>query len=174
MSNIKRGDRIKISDNHTSIYHVNGKTGIVLCEYKNDYLVKIDNFHGGHNGSGKERDIDGTYITGGHCLYIDKVFVKKISPETIVIYRKDRQVIALDKSTRKKAIARCNPSDEFCFNTGAKLAFERLMSSNPKDDIGLNEDAKKLYELYKSLKDAGFTLTEAIQLVANMLFGGKK
>lgn len=46
--------------------------------------------------------------------------------ETIVIYRKDNKVIALDKSTGKKATARCNPADKFDFTTGAKLAFERL------------------------------------------------
>lgn len=53
--------------------------------------------------------------------------LKKINSETIVIYRKDNEVTALDKSTGKKAIARCNPADEFDFRTGAKLAFSRLM-----------------------------------------------
>ena len=48
--------------------------------------------------------------------------------ECIVIYRKDNEVIALDKRTGNKGVARCNPADEFNFETGAKLAFERLMS----------------------------------------------
>lgn len=47
--------------------------------------------------------------------------------ECIVIYRKDDKVIALDKRTGNKGIARCNPEDEFNFETGAKLAFERLL-----------------------------------------------
>lgn len=47
--------------------------------------------------------------------------------ETIVLYRKDNKVIALDKSTGKKAEACCNPADEFDFYIGAKLAFKRLM-----------------------------------------------
>lgn len=47
--------------------------------------------------------------------------------ETIVIYSKDREVIALDKATGNKAIARCNPVDEYDFRVGAKLAFERLI-----------------------------------------------
>lgn len=46
--------------------------------------------------------------------------------ETIVIYSKGREVIALDKSTGEKAIARCNPTDKYDFRIGAKLAFERL------------------------------------------------
>lgn len=53
--------------------------------------------------------------------------------ETIVIYAKGNEVIALDKSTGKKAIARCCPGDTFNFETGAKLAFERLMAPQVKE-----------------------------------------
>ena len=56
-------------------------------------------------------------------------FFEKVKPKTIVIYRKDQSVIALDKTTGKTAEARCNPADTFCFMTGAKLAFERLTST---------------------------------------------
>lgn len=60
--------------------------------------------------------------------------VRKGNPETIVIYRKDNKVVALDKSTGKKAEANCNPDDEFDFRTGAKLAFNRLMGEDVKPD----------------------------------------
>lgn len=53
---------------------------------------------------------------------------------TIVIYRKDNKVVALDKSTGEKAEANCNPADEFDFRTGAKLAFNRLMGEDVKPD----------------------------------------
>lgn len=66
--------------------------------------------------------------------------------ETIVIYRKDREVIAVDKTTGYKAIARCNPADEYDFRIGAKLAFERLMNGN-KENITV-EDMRKRLELY--------------------------
>ena len=46
--------------------------------------------------------------------------------ETIVIYRNDREVIAMDKLTGKKATAKCDPWDRFDFHIGAKLAFSRL------------------------------------------------
>jgi hypothetical protein len=49
--------------------------------------------------------------------------------ETIVIYRKDNETIALDKRTGKKAVAKCSPKDTFNFETGAKLAFDRLMGT---------------------------------------------
>ena len=58
---------------------------------------------------------------------VNSRFFEKIGNETIVIYRDDNKVTALDKSTGKKAIARCNPADEFDFHIGAKLAFNRLM-----------------------------------------------
>lgn len=47
--------------------------------------------------------------------------------ETIVIYRNDREVIAFDKLTGKKATAKCDPWDRFDFHIGAKLAFSRLL-----------------------------------------------
>lgn len=63
--------------------------------------------------------------------------------ETIVIYRKDREVIAVDKTTGYKAIARCNPADEYDFRIGAKLAFERLMNGN-KENITVEDMRKRL------------------------------
>lgn len=63
--------------------------------------------------------------------------------ETIVIYRKDREVIAVDKVTGDKAIARCNPADEYDFQIGAKLAFDRLMNGN-KENITAEDMRKRL------------------------------
>lgn len=69
--------------------------------------------------------------------------LKKFGSETIVIYRKDNKVIALDKSTGEKAEAKCNPADEFDFRTGAKLAFNRLMGEDVKPDNGVREVKRK-------------------------------
>ena len=63
--------------------------------------------------------------------------------ETIVIYSKDREVIAVDKITGDKAIARCNPADEYDFHIGAKLAFDRLMNGN-KESITVEDMRKRL------------------------------
>ena len=69
--------------------------------------------------------------------------VEKVESETIVIYRNDNKVIALDKSTGEKAEAKCNPADEFDFRTGAKLAFNRLMGEDVKPDNGVREVKRK-------------------------------
>ncbi len=70
--------------------------------------------------------------------------LKKLSPhESIVIYRKDNEVIALDKSAGEKAVAKCNPNDEFDFYTGAKLAFQRLIGETP-DKNAMPEEVREV------------------------------
>ena len=120
--------------------------------------------------------IEITEINGSTCFYKDVVgktfgaksfdinslfaFGLEEVDETIVIYRKDNKVIALDKSTGEKSEANCNPADEFDFRTGAKLAFNRLMG----EDNGVREvkrkakvgeyikivDARPLFNAYKN------------------------
>ena len=103
--------------------------------------------------------IEITEISGGTVFYKDVVVesiglkhfqigsifsaaLEKVDT-TIVIYRKDNKVIALDKSTGEKAEANCNPADEFDFRTGAKLAFNRLMGEDVKPDNGVREVKRK-------------------------------
>lgn len=85
--------------------------------------------------------------TSGRKMFeIGSIFsdnLEKVGSETIVIYRKDNKVVALDKTTGKKAEAKCNPSDEFDFHVGAKLAFSRLMGDDVKTDIGVREVKRK-------------------------------
>lgn len=85
-------------------------------------------------------------VTDFESFYVCSIFsdmLKKVGSETIVIYRKDNKVVALDKSTGEKAEAKCNPADEFDFRTGAKLAFNRLMGEDVKIDNGVREVKRK-------------------------------
>lgn len=85
--------------------------------------------------------------TSGRKMFeIGSIFsdnLEKVGSETIVIYRNDNKVVALDKSTGEKAEAKCNPADEFDFRTGAKLAFDRLMGEDVKPDNGVREVKRK-------------------------------
>jgi hypothetical protein len=85
--------------------------------------------------------------TSGRKIFeIGSIFsdnLEKVGSETIVIYRNDNKVVALDKSTGEKAEAKCNPADEFDFRTGAKLAFNRLMGEYVKPDDGVREVKRK-------------------------------
>lgn len=75
--------------------------------------------------------------------------IVKNSDDTIVIYRNDNKVIALDKSTGEKAEARCNPTDKFDFHFGARLAFERLMGGKNE---ALPKNTKEVKEVRSTVK----------------------
>lgn len=88
-----------------------------------------------------ERETSGRKMFEIGSIFSDNL--EKVGSETIVIYRNDNKVVALDKTTGEKAEAKCNPADEFDFRTGAKLAFNRLMGEDVKPDDGVREVKRK-------------------------------
>lgn len=107
----------------------------------NDAVIEITEISG---GTVFYKDVVGESIGLKH-FQIDSIFsatLEKVDT-TIVIYRNDNKVVALDKSTGEKAEANCNPADEFDFRTGAKLAFNRLMGEDVKPDNGVREVKRK-------------------------------
>lgn len=140
----KVGDRVKVKkDTVTLNIRTVGKFGTVkkllTDNYYTDnyYSVEFDKFVGGHDCNG--------FAKNGHGWNFveDALDLVKHHNETIVIYRNDNKVVALDKSTGEKAEAKCNPADEFDFRTGAKLAFNRLMNEDVKPDNGVREVKRK-------------------------------
>lgn len=130
----KKGDKVRILD------------GSNLEDYRGSYVSDMVS-HIGKVYTIKRMccHIDGRtdgYRLDGVPYVWDERALELVKPETIVIYRKDNEVIALDKSTGKTATARCNPADTFNFTTGAKLAFERLTG----------EDKPKYREVERSAK----------------------
>ncbi len=118
----KVGDKVKpTKDNKYGITGQDMELGVVTYVGKysmcNDADMEIKVL--------KHKDKD--YI--GKTFSVESRAFKKFD-ETIVIYSDGNKVTALDKSTGKKAFARCNPEDEFGFRTGAKLAFSRLMGES--------------------------------------------
>lgn len=119
------------------------KKGIVV-DFSKDYenvLVKFGGWNEGHDGRGHTES--GKTYYGKHCWYFCEEQLEIIKDETIVIYRNDNKVVALDKSTGDRAEAKCNPADEFDFRTGVKLAFNRLMGEDVKPDNGVREVKRK-------------------------------
>lgn len=107
----------------------------------NDAVIEITEISG---GTVFYKDVVGENIGLKH-FQIGSIFsaaLEKVDT-TIVIYRNDNKVVALDKSTGEKAEANCNPADEFDFRTGAKLAFNRLMGEDVKPDNGVREVKRK-------------------------------
>lgn len=107
----------------------------------NDAVIEITEISG---GTVFYKDVVGESIGLKHFQIgsIFSVALEKVDT-TIVIYRNDNKVVALDKSTGEKAEAKCNPADEFDFRTGAKLAFNRLMGEDVKIDNGVREVKRK-------------------------------
>lgn len=160
----KVGDRVKVKKGTITLNrNTVGECGTVKELLTDNYCsVEFDKFVGGHdcNGFAKEGH-------GWNCAE-DALDLVKTQNETIVIYRKDNKVIALDKSTGEKAEANCTPADEFDFRNGAKLAFNRLMG----EDNGVREvkrkakvgeyikivNGKSIASLYKKNGDIGIVL----------------
>lgn len=95
--------------------------------------------------------------------------------EMIVIYRKDNKVVALDKATGKEGVARCAPEDTFNFETGAKLAFKRLVgedtAAEPKFKVG---EFVRVVSAKSGVIDQihGFPIGQIVQVVRVMCDGG--
>lgn len=135
----KVGDRVKVKKDIVTLNRRTvGKCGTVKELLTDNYCsVEFDEFVGGHDCNGFAKEGHGW----NHAE--DALDLVKTQNETIVIYRKDNKVIALDKSTGEKAEAKCNPADEFDFRTGAKLAFNLLMGEDVKPDNGVREVKRK-------------------------------
>lgn len=131
----KVGDRVKVKkDIITLNRNTVGECGTVKKLLTDNYCsVEFDKFVCGHDCGGFAKEGH-----GWNCVE-DVLDLVKTQNETIVIYRKDNKVIALDKSTGEKAEAKCNPADEFDFRTGSKLAFNLLMG----EDNGVREVKRK-------------------------------
>lgn len=135
----KVGDRVKVKKDIVTLNRRTvGKCGTVKELLTDNYCsVEFDEFVGGHDCNGFAKEGHGW----NHAE--DALDLVKTQNETIVIYRKDNKVVALDKSTGEKAEVKCNPADEFDFRTGAKLAFNRLMGEDVNSDNGVREVKRK-------------------------------
>ena len=117
----KVGDRVKCVKAYDGKDEAVGEVVTIIT--KSDLnLVEFDVNVDGHSGAGRGK--------AGCCWWFPDSYLElaRDKNECIVIYRKDNTVTALNKSTGDKAVAKCNPADEFDFMTGAKLAFERLVT----------------------------------------------
>lgn len=129
----KIGDRVRCIDGLTNS-NVTGKIGTVIANgnpHLTHYvLIEFDEYIDGHDGY---CDAEGK---PGHCWWVldDKLILVKTKRKPVIIYKNGQEVIALDKETNKKAVAKCHPDDTFDFEIGAKLALDRLYHTYKVDD----------------------------------------
>ena len=91
--------------------------------------------------------------------------IENIKPETIVIYRKGDEVIALDKRDGKKAVAKCSPEDTFDFATGAKIAFDRLIGNEQQKQKEPEYWSGKAVFVSDKAQCSGFTMGKVYTFV---------
>lgn len=135
MSKFKAGDKVRILDGSKIKNYAGG--WYKFMERYVDTITTISSVYRTRSGKIGYRCRD----AWGYIF--DERGLERCGNETIVIYRKGNEVIALDKQTGKKAIAKCSPEDTFDFNIGAKLAFDRLMNGN-KESITVEVMRKRL------------------------------
>lgn len=123
--------KFKVGERYKSRMILDNAAVIEITEINGDFVSYKD----------VERETSGRKMFKIGSIFSDNL--EKVGSETIVIYRNDNKVVALDKSTGEKAEANCNPADEFDFHVGAKLAFSRLMGEDAKPDDGVREVKRK-------------------------------
>ena len=131
----KVGDKVKVLDGSKIANYTGGWS---LCGMQDDVgkivtIKEVCDFSEGRIGYRMKEII---------CVWDERglELVEAKDKETIVIYRDGNEVIAFNKKTKEKAVAKCNPSDEFDFKIGAGLAFDRLMHKFKVGDWVIGND----------------------------------
>lgn len=102
MAKFKKGDKVRILDgSKIGNYTGSWTSGMDYFVGRVATINTLEKFSNGRIG----------YHMEEFNFIYDERGLELAKPETIVIYRKDNKIIALDKSTGKKATARCNPAD---------------------------------------------------------------
>jgi hypothetical protein len=128
--NFKIGNRVKVTKTHWRNGDLDGKTGIVKEIRGLDFGIEFDNFFDGHNCNGSAKTHQGYYIAAPDLELIKEnliIVIRQSNNETIAEIKEGKTVI-------KSAKATCCPTDTYNFETGARLAFDRLLGKEIKKD----------------------------------------
>ena len=153
MSKFKIGDRVKTHGSEWG-FDIEGRTGTVIC-YPNlwdvgiefDEPIEKENGVRGHTASGKGKDGHCLYVFDGQCELLlkcnNKIVITSDGTETLARLYDGNKVI-------KTATAKCSPEDTFDFETGARIAFNRLIEPPLSKALrNMGTTAKKCAEALK-------------------------
>lgn len=142
----KVGDRVREIKNvaFASTQDVLGTVRVIDESSIIYYGVEFDKNIGGHN---MLKDSKPEYKKG-HCYYVSGEDLVKAENPSIHITADGNKTIAVMKQGKQevgRGVATCNPSDEFDFKTGAKLAMDRLLGEEIKGNYvtGVREVSRK-------------------------------
>lgn len=130
------GDRVKVKKEFDG-RNLKGRTGTIICSAKGDFPnldwgVEFDEpiETWGHSCNNRGKD--------GFCRYGKESELELINDNKIVITTNGKEVLARlygGNKVIKTATAKCSPEDTFNFETGAKLAYDRLMTTTPSAEV---------------------------------------
>ena len=151
----KVGDRVKCIKGYFGKEAIVGMVGTVVDVFYNGITVQFDKYIKGHNGANDKGESKGK---DGYCWNFFNELFGNVN-EYLIPYKDNRKiVITTDGKTttaksyengklNKTARAKCSPQDEFDFETGAKLALERVFGFEVGDIVNV-KDIGKLYSTY--------------------------
>lgn len=123
----KVGDRVRVLDGSNIPNYYGGWASVAMSKQIGK-IYEIASYLG-----------NGGYVLNGSVFGWDERGLELADKkETIVIYRKGDEVIALDKVSGKTGVAKCGRNDTFDFATGARIAFERLLGDPKPEKTPLN------------------------------------
>lgn len=155
----KVGDRVRALSNvaFASTQDVLGTVRVIDESSTNYYGVEFDKNIGGHNMLEHSKP----EYKKGHCYYVSGEDLVKAENSSIHITADGAKVLAVMKDGKQevgRGVATCNPTDEFDFKTGAKLAMERLLGEEVKEasnDVREVSRKANVGEWIKFKSDAG-------------------
>ena len=155
----KIGDKVKVvSGEYTARDAKTGDVGVIIAVDPTSllpYSVKFEVARPWYHSLGDKCE-------NNHGYWCAESMLELAYKDSIIIYRDGRKVIAEDKNTGEKAMARCNTADEFDFRIGARLAFDRLtgaVKEKVKFAPGMAiwcKDKSQLDALMQTLEDMGY------------------
>lgn len=154
MERFKIGDRVKAVEQWDGNYSIVGKIGTVVVIsgiYRANLGVEFDDTigYGGHSCNGKGKD--------GHCWWCpDRILEHAPVNDKIVITTDGKRTIANlydGKTITKTTTAKCSPDDKFDFETGAKIAFDRLIGREPVETNEIKDGGKIVFPDDKYCRD---------------------
>lgn len=158
MKKFNIGDRVIFAkDSEPGIKVKNGDRGTIIDENYASYCVEFDRNINGHDGN--------WYSVKGkkdHCWWFPKCgdrlrLVAKDTQKLVVTVNGTETLARLYANNKviKTATAKCSPADKFDFETGAKIAVERLFGKTEQADKQLKIKVGKSYYLkpYDAVKD---------------------
>ena len=142
----KVGDRVRGLKNigSTSTKGVLGTVRVADNWRIGNLGVEFDKHIGGHN----MLEFSKPEYKWGHCYFVPEKYLVKVENNSIYITIDGSKVLAVMKEGKQevgRGVATRNPTDEFDFKTGVKLAMDRLLGEEIKGDFvtGVSEVRRK-------------------------------